>query len=364
MSETMEQKGRIVLDLKPGANNPRNSEGAFLDMEDGRLLFAYSRYSGESGADDGKACIASRYSSDNGETWTGDIIIVEPEEYGVCNIMSVSLLRMSNNDVGLFYLIRYGVHDLRIHLRRSSDEGNTWGSAICSIPARGCYVTNNDRIVRLSSGRIIIPAAFHKMCGESECNFSSMDIHGITHFFLSDDDGVTWREAKNFCALQSRHSGSGLQEPGLIELRNGTLWAWARTDLDRQYEMTSTDCGETWTVPEPSRFSSPCSPLSMKRMPNDNLLAVWNPIPAYDMGPLTRNWPEQRTPLIAALSKDEGVTWDRYFYIEPGANGGGYCYTAIHFSKDSLFLAYCAGDKDDDCCLFRLKIRKIQLSDV
>ena len=66
MSEIMEQKGRIVLDLKPGAGNPRNSEGAFLDLKNGRLLFAYSRYLEESGADDGKACIAARYSSDDG----------------------------------------------------------------------------------------------------------------------------------------------------------------------------------------------------------------------------------------------------------------------------------------------------------
>ena len=39
-------KSHLVLDLKPQEGNPRNSEGAFIRMDDGTLLFAYSRYSG------------------------------------------------------------------------------------------------------------------------------------------------------------------------------------------------------------------------------------------------------------------------------------------------------------------------------
>ena len=38
----------IVLDLDPGNDNPRNSEGAFARLSDGRLIFAYSRFCGGS----------------------------------------------------------------------------------------------------------------------------------------------------------------------------------------------------------------------------------------------------------------------------------------------------------------------------
>jgi sialidase-1 len=156
--------GKTVFEMPPAEGNPRNSEGAFIELSDGRLMFVYSHYIGDSYADDAAAAIAKCYSSDRGETWSQRQIIVMPDEHKVRNIMSVSLLRMKNGDIGLFYLIRYGWHDMRLHLRRSSDEGETWGEPICCINAPGYFVTNNDRVVRLSSGRLIIPAARHNSC--------------------------------------------------------------------------------------------------------------------------------------------------------------------------------------------------------
>ena len=35
---------KVALELKPGPDNPRNSEGAFMTLKDGRIMFAYSRY--------------------------------------------------------------------------------------------------------------------------------------------------------------------------------------------------------------------------------------------------------------------------------------------------------------------------------
>ena len=52
--------------------------------------------------DDAAAAIAKCYSSDSGETWSQRQIIVMPDEHKVRNIMSVSLLRMKNGDIGLF----------------------------------------------------------------------------------------------------------------------------------------------------------------------------------------------------------------------------------------------------------------------
>ena len=40
--------GRIVLDIEPTQRNPRNSEGAFITLDDGRILFAWSRFTGRS----------------------------------------------------------------------------------------------------------------------------------------------------------------------------------------------------------------------------------------------------------------------------------------------------------------------------
>jgi hypothetical protein len=181
---------------------------------------------------------------------------------------------------------------------------------------------------------------------------------------LSDDDGATWREARNFCSIGSPHSQSDMQEPGVIELANGTLWGWARTDLGCQYETFSSDGGESWSTPAPSAFTSPCSPLSMKRNPhNGDLLAIWNPIPAYNTRKIEKHsW--GRTPLIGAVSKDDGRTWSGHFAVEREEDGNGCCYTAIHFTGEAVLLAYCAGEEEDGICLSRLKVRKIALSEL
>ena len=78
----------IVLKLQPGQNNPRNSEGDFITLKDGRILFVYSHYTGNSDSDHGSAYLAGRYSSDNGKSWTTeDNVIVQQE--GNMNVMSV-----------------------------------------------------------------------------------------------------------------------------------------------------------------------------------------------------------------------------------------------------------------------------------
>jgi len=352
--------GRIVLDLPPGPGNPRNSEGSFVTLRDGSLLFAYSRFVGTSFADEAPARIAQRTSRDGGETWSDESFIETPGEKTASNVMSITLLRLGNGDVGLFYLLRNNWHDMRMYLRRSRDEGRSWGEPVCCTPATAYYVINNDRIIRLASGRLVIPAALHPALTDEE-NEHAVDWRALALFFLSDDDGRTWRQARGVSTLPVTHTRSGLQEPGVIELSPNHLWAWARTDLGRQYEFFSTDGGETWTVPAPSRFTSPNSPLSMKRLASARLFAVWNPGPAYETRPVLP-YGGDRTPLVVATGTAANEPWTAAALVD-GYDGvdAGFCYTAIHELKDSVLLAYCAGGPADQHRLARLRVRKIPL---
>ena len=56
--------GKVVMELSPTEDNPRNSEGSFIDLKDGRLMFVYSRFVGETEDDYAFALIAKRYSLD------------------------------------------------------------------------------------------------------------------------------------------------------------------------------------------------------------------------------------------------------------------------------------------------------------
>ena len=145
-----------TLELPPGPDNPRNSEGAFVTLKDGRVLFVYSHYTAGHGGDHDPAFLAGRISADGGRTWTEkDQVIVENE--GGMNVMSVSLLRLQSGEIALFYLLKNSTTDCRPVMRISKDEGKTWGEPVlCITDQVGYYVLNNDRAIQLKSGRLAV----------------------------------------------------------------------------------------------------------------------------------------------------------------------------------------------------------------
>ena len=112
-----------VLQLAPSDDNPRNSEGDFITLDDGRILFVYSHYTGSSTSDHAPAYLAARYSDDGGRSWTDeDVVVVENE--GGMNVMSVSLLRLQNGDIAFFYLRKNSTEDCIPMLRISKMKPN------------------------------------------------------------------------------------------------------------------------------------------------------------------------------------------------------------------------------------------------
>ena len=91
---------RIRL-LPPKEGNPRNSEGDFIQLRDGRILFIYTHYYAGRGGDNDPAYLAARYSADGGRSWTREDVKVLENEGGM-NIMSVSLLRLAGGEIALF----------------------------------------------------------------------------------------------------------------------------------------------------------------------------------------------------------------------------------------------------------------------
>lgn len=350
-----------LLDLPPSPGNPRNSEGSFLPLADGRTLFAYSHFT-EGAQDDAAAALWALTLDKEGVPGQPRELLPSGED-GAMNLMSLSLLRMGNGDIGLFYLRRIGKTLLEMVLRRSSDEGVTWSAPLPVTTRPGFFVVNNDRVLRLQSGAILVPAAEHKKQQRADGSVF-FDARSEAVFFLSEDDGYTFRELPGKCVMPYQDKcASGLQEPGVMEMRDGRLWAWARTDLGAQWEMFSFDGGRRWTPPEPSRFTSPLSPLSVLRLRDGRLLALYNPIPLYNgRTPYAgETWTGGRTPLSARLSEDDGETWSEPVALETQADHG-YCYTALMEEESgSVLLAYCAGGPGDGGCLARLRLSRLTL---
>jgi sialidase-1 len=323
---------KTLLTIDPTKQYPRNSEGDVVELKDGRLCLVYSRFTGGT-HDDAKADIAARTSNDGGKTWTDDRVLVKNE--GKDNTMSVSLLRLRNSDVLLFYLRKNAWNDCNLYVRRSADEFATLSDPVRVTTDAGYHVVNNARVIQLSTGRIVVPAAFHPCPDGTPKTWSGK---GIPRAFLSDDDGRTWRGDATVVSPPPKRAATP-QEPGVLELKDGRLWMWMRTTQGTQYESFSADQGVHWSEPRPGNLASPCSPATIGRIPwTGDLLCVWNDHSGWHAFP-----PGKRTPLCVAISKDDGRTWSKSRVIEGDPNGW-YCYTSMTFLKDRVILSYCAGD--------------------
>jgi len=140
----------IVSSLAATAEHPRNSEGAFITLRSGRILFLYSQFSG--GTSDFSPCrIAEMFSDDMGRTWSEPRVLFTPAPNTM--EMSVSLLRLASGKIALFTVIKRGTSDCRPYLRISGDEGASWSAPRSLLQVPGYFVLNNDRVIQTSRGR-------------------------------------------------------------------------------------------------------------------------------------------------------------------------------------------------------------------
>lgn len=292
------------------AAEPRHSEGSVLQLANGDLLLAWTQFYGGA-ADHAPARIAGKLSHDLGRTWGNPFVLQENDARQ--NVMSVSLVRLAPRRIAMFYLRKNSPTDLQVCLRHSNDEGQTWGNEVQVSDGNGYYVMNNDRVVRLRSGRLLAPVSWVRE--------SSGQASYCASCYYSDDDGATWRASATRLELPRR----GAMEPGVVELRDGRVLMIIRTQLGRIYRSFSRDGGVTWSAAEPMTLVAPEAPATISRLPGGELLLVWN-----NNVDLSADHCGRRTPLTCAISRDEGETWENFKNLEDDPQLG-FAYTSIAF---------------------------------
>ncbi len=313
--------------------HPRYTEGSIVALNDGSLLFAVTEFHG-SGSDFAKAHIVGRQSTDGGRTWSASRVL--QANTGGMNVMSVTLRRLADGSIAMFYLQKNSHSDLTPYLRISTDEAKTFGDPVKVSSASGYHVVNNDRVTTLSTGRLLMPAA-------STPDVAS-DNHFQSHCFLSDDGGKTWRDGKGKVDADKR----GAMEPEVVELKDGRIMMLVRTQLGYPGKAYSDDGGDTWGPMTSLGVQGPEAPATVRRIPSTgDLLLIWNN--TYTAG---AGHGGERTPLTAAVSSDEGETWTVVDNLESDPSRT-FSYISLTFVHGRAVMSYWDQDKAGYSCRFR-----------
>ncbi len=324
----------------------RDTEGDLVALNDGSLLLAWSDFYTEAWQDDSPARISARRSADGGRTWGPIEVLQEPMG---TNVMSVSLLRTSKGTVLFSFLCKNGPEGTLHYVRRSTDDGKTFGGLIPANAGHPNRVANNDRLLELHDpenkygdrGRIVLACRDYP------------ERAGVMVY--SDDEGVTWKAGGNV-PMVPEWGSQNFNEVGIIELDGGTtgngfqadaplagvLWMYGRTTMGFHAQSWSADRGVSWSRPEPMILKGPCSPLTGERIPDTlytktkgwagNILFTF---PNHDFAKYPREYTyTARTPLDAAISDDGARTWKYIRTIEEDPRVQ-YGYTSITFLDDS-----------------------------
>ena len=369
----MKKIGKQVCFLGTDTGNPRNGEGSFIRLKNGNILYAYTQYYGKECDDHATARIAATISEDEGESWRDAGAFIEKDDDAL-NIMSVSLLRMNNGDLGVFYLRKFMSGDNLVcvpYLARSSDEGESFGKPVRCIEEDGYFVVNNDRVITLGSGRHLLSFAYHGKCGLHA-------LPGVLGTCYSDDDGQTWKLSKEtFCSPYN--DCVRLQEPGLYELGDGRVWMWCRTAYGHQYQCFSDDGGESFGAITPAfRFTSPDSPMQVRNV-GKYTASIFNPLPFNCLRNDKESWKSpKRTPFVCAICSDRGLSFvesqttsgcggfdpfvENCYLLEDDFTNS-YCYPAIIEVKDGFLAAYYHSNGTENC-LNSTKIIKVRFDEL
>ncbi|MFH0964872.1 MAG: sialidase family protein [Planctomycetota bacterium] len=211
-------------------------------------------------------------------------------------------VRLKSGKLGLVlhdkYMLKFSV---------SEDEGASWSEPVAVNPSGPGGKPLNGAPFVTSAGRIIVPV--WNIPPELRPLWSKPGF-AATICWLSDDEGKTWRRSQTILSEKGEVKAAFEEAVG-VELPDGKLMLFARTPMARIFKCYSSDGGETWTKPEPTPLVSSYAPCALGRMPNGDLLAVWNQSSIEEVKQTFR-----RHRLTCAVSSDDGETWFHHRNLE------------------------------------------------
>jgi hypothetical protein len=145
---------------------------------------------------------------------------------------------------------------------RSLDDGETWQD-VQTLHEE--WTGANRDIIQTSDGRLVFTSMkLRHQPGRHTC---------LTYF--SDDDGKTWQPS-NVIDLGGNGHHDGVTEATLVELEDGRLLKYMRTNWGQFWRALSEDGGEHWHPYGPSGVDASSAPGMLKRLASGRIALLWN----------------------------------------------------------------------------------------
>ncbi|MBT3273433.1 MAG: exo-alpha-sialidase [Spirochaetales bacterium] len=311
-----------------GPDRPRSDTASIVELPSGRLLCAYHSYipGPDGGGDFGEARIYIRESTDGGLTWQNERLIVQA---GTDDLNAICPSLHLIDGVLLFcYLINHEKTVSSTLITWSENEGETFAPAVPIwdhiAEHRFCGYSG---FIRLADGRLLLPFQTSK-------EVWTKNEHITIGTIISSDNGATWAERAHRITLPMR----GVMEPSIAVLSDGRLLMSMRSQLGSVFLCGSDDGGETWSLPQTTGLRTPESCTALARVPGSRRLVLfWNDSEYLP----THHHYGFRTPLSAAVSDDEGASWQKLLDIENGEFTEYTNLTLFFTSGNTCILTYC-----------------------
>ncbi len=266
-------------------------------LDDGRLMTAWYSYRGPEELDG--ASIFTAFKEANATDWSAPMEVPD-----LPSPAANPLLIVRDGRVQLFFAhAPFQWWSSSVWLTESDDVGATWSAARqVALPA-GANLRNPP--IQLGNGTTLLPA------------YSDFWLNALV-LRASDTDGATW----NVNAVYGPDEDILLQ-PALVELSEGTLLMAGRNrGGGNLLYATSADYGATWTGARRGKLPNPDSALALTQLRDGRLLIIFN------------DSDTQRTPLVAMVSSDDGVSWLGRTVLADGA--GAFSYPSVLQTTDGM----------------------------
>ncbi|MDN3508401.1 MAG: exo-alpha-sialidase, partial [Simkaniaceae bacterium] len=277
---------------------PACHSATLTETSEGELLCAWM-----GGKEEGDRDVAIWMSRKEKNGWTLPVIVADVNRMPCWNPV---LFTMPTGDVLLFYKAGPFPQMWSASMKLSKDGGKSWGVEQ-ELPA-GVIGPAKNRPLLMNDGRLL--------CGSSIETWQRWGCYIDT----TDDLGKSWKKS---APINVESNLFGIIQPALFQTKQGHIKLFARSrEMSEICTAHSEDGGVSWSPARKTGLPNPNSSIDVLKMNDGRVLLAYN------------DTKKGRTPLVLAVSSDEGESFDKVFTLEMGA--GEFSYPCLLETADHM----------------------------